>query len=371
MFYWYFPQSSGPLVLWLQGGPGASSMMGALYELGPVALDPASMKLERRPVSWGEYPLLFLDSPVGSGYSFARSKAAFAHNSEDAARDLATALAALKAKYPLPDRLVIAGESYGGHYLPALGAHILSLKDFPFQLEAVLIGDGMTDPAVQVRTKPSSAFTFGLIDEAQLAQAQAFADRSSELAKAGSFEESFVFRQQMEHVVKNASGINEYDVRTTVQYTWQEARLAKFLNQEEVQKMFHAEVPFPANKTKVKKDFKNDRMRNKKPEVEKILAANVTLLLYQGQFDWKDGYTSNEPWIAGMRWHGAEAYKTAKRTQWRRAPDDELAGYWRSAENLHQVLVLGAGHMAPMNQPANCLDMVRRVIGPANNVVLV
>ena len=39
--------------------------------------------------------------------------------------------------------------SYGGHYVPSLGNYLLQ-NPGPFQLEAVMVGDGLTDPAIQV-----------------------------------------------------------------------------------------------------------------------------------------------------------------------------------------------------------------------------
>lgn len=39
--------------------------------------------------------------------------------------------------------------SYGGHYVPSLGNYLLQ-NPGPFQLEAVMVGDGLTDPATQV-----------------------------------------------------------------------------------------------------------------------------------------------------------------------------------------------------------------------------
>lgn len=44
-WFWYFPvegheESETPLVLWLQGGPGASSLFGLFEELGPFSVDP-------------------------------------------------------------------------------------------------------------------------------------------------------------------------------------------------------------------------------------------------------------------------------------------------------------------------------------------
>ena len=65
----------GPLVLWLNGGPGASSMMGAFTELGPVVLaadaPDGSPRLQLNPFAWTQAAtMLFLESPTGVGFSW-------------------------------------------------------------------------------------------------------------------------------------------------------------------------------------------------------------------------------------------------------------------------------------------------------------
>lgn len=39
-----------------------------------------------------------------------------------------------------------------------------------------------------------------------------------------------------------------------------------------------------------------------------------------------------------------------------------VAGYARAQDVLTQVIVAGAGHMSPMNQPYNTLDMFHRYL---------
>jgi len=63
-----------------------------------------------------------------------------------------------------------------------------------------------------------------------------------------------------------------------------------------------------------------------------------------------------------MQWPGIAGYLQAERMIWRRAVDGNVAGYWRRFKNLEQVVVLGAGHMVPMNQPLSALDMIQRFV---------
>ena len=62
MFFWYFPKPGQPLLVWLQGGPGGSSMFGLFAEMGPFNSD-ASLKLIKRPAgAWTDkYAMLFID----------------------------------------------------------------------------------------------------------------------------------------------------------------------------------------------------------------------------------------------------------------------------------------------------------------------
>lgn len=370
LFYWYFPSEgaapSAPLTLWLQGGPGSPDMLGLIYELGPVTLAEGGVPKRRAAAeTWATHvPLLFVDSPVGTGWSFAEGDDGYARNQTAVAATLHAFLLRFRELHPeVPTKLFVAGESYGGHYIPALSAYMIEHPG-PFTLEAVAIGDGLTDPETQVLTKPHLAYSFGLIDEKQLAQAQAFAQAAHDSAVAGDYITAAARREDMESLVMNISGINPYDVRTTENYDWQDVRLQQFFSQNATKDALH----IPRERTfgtsdRVGQCLAGDVMRSQKGSVEKLLIAGVKVMLYQGQFDWKDGVVSNEAWIQTLQWPGAEGWLNATRTTWRRACDGQIAGYWRRWHNLEQVVVLGAGHLVPMNQPLSAIDMVLRFLG--------
>ncbi|KAG0211070.1 hypothetical protein BGX33_004521 [Mortierella sp. NVP41] len=62
--------TKGDAEIWLQGGPGGSSMIGLFYETGPIHVT-EDLKLTRNPNIWAnEYSMLFIEQPVGTGYSF-------------------------------------------------------------------------------------------------------------------------------------------------------------------------------------------------------------------------------------------------------------------------------------------------------------
>lgn len=83
MFFWFFPAESGaadaPVLLWLQGGPGATSLFGLFDENGPYECRDGRPSL--RKYSWSkQYNLLYIDNPVGTGYSFTGHEQGYARN---------------------------------------------------------------------------------------------------------------------------------------------------------------------------------------------------------------------------------------------------------------------------------------------------
>ncbi|KAJ0048529.1 hypothetical protein Pint_17087 [Pistacia integerrima] len=82
--FYYFIESErspedDPLLLWLTGGPGCSGFSGLVYEIGPLSFDykNSGEKLPTfllNPYSWTKVAnIIFLDAPVGTGFSYAKS----------------------------------------------------------------------------------------------------------------------------------------------------------------------------------------------------------------------------------------------------------------------------------------------------------
>ena len=83
-------KKDAPVLLWLNGGPGASSLLGFYDELGPFEITP-NLTLAPRAVSWTlDAYLLALDNPLGVGFSHTNSKARMATNQSTVGADLST-----------------------------------------------------------------------------------------------------------------------------------------------------------------------------------------------------------------------------------------------------------------------------------------
>jgi len=111
-----------PIILWFNGGPGCSSLLGAFQELGPYLVDDElSPNFQVNDHSWNNNAsLLFLESPAGVGYSIAKNPSDYPTNDFRQSEDAIKALLDWFSKFPefKPNAFYISGESYGGIYVP-------------------------------------------------------------------------------------------------------------------------------------------------------------------------------------------------------------------------------------------------------------
>lgn len=159
LHYWFAEAeaphaSTMPVVLWLNGGPGSSSILGMLQEHGPLLIN-VTGGLMRNPYAWTKQAnLLVLESPAGVGYSFC---AAMKVGGNCNNTDITTARAAraalqdfFKTKFPelRKNGFFITGESYAGVYIPTLTKEILDQAP-EINMQGIAVGDPCTDTPSQ------------------------------------------------------------------------------------------------------------------------------------------------------------------------------------------------------------------------------
>ncbi|KAI7994332.1 Serine carboxypeptidase-like 34 [Camellia lanceoleosa] len=159
MFYWFFEATykpeNKPVLLWLNGGPGCSSIgYGAAEELGPFfpQNDTRTLKFNNR--TWNKAAnLLFLESPVGVGFSYTNTSADIDQLGDTiTAKDSYIFLVNWFRRFPQfkSHEFYISGESYAGHYVPQLAEQIFdnnknAPKDDYINLKGFIIGNALLD----------------------------------------------------------------------------------------------------------------------------------------------------------------------------------------------------------------------------------
>lgn len=159
MFFWFFPAMNSardaPVMLWLQGGPGASSLYALFNEHGPFSVA-KSHGLKLRNHTWvATHSVIYLDNPVGTGYSFTSDDGGYSTNQASVGLNVYTALVqffTLFHEYQNND-FYVTGESYAGKYVPAVSYSIhLNNPDakVKINLKGLAIGNGLVDPINQL-----------------------------------------------------------------------------------------------------------------------------------------------------------------------------------------------------------------------------
>ena len=165
-YFAYFESRSSPandpLLMWINGGPGCSSMMGLFMEQGPCRVNEYGNGTNKNHYSWIEVAnTFFLDQPIGVGFSYdSGPEPGGSNGSLAASEDIYAFMRLWYAHFPelRASPFHIAGESYGGHYIPIFASHIIAENELALReghkqdivpLASVMIGNGIFDPLRQ------------------------------------------------------------------------------------------------------------------------------------------------------------------------------------------------------------------------------
>lgn len=97
-----------------------------------------------------------------------------------------------------------------------------------------------------------------------------------------------------------------------------------------------------------------------------VLPCRTQILVYSGQFDLICNSLGTSRYLQQLLWPGVGLYRAANRSVW--MVDGKVAGFWQEGGGLVHVVVTGAGHMAPADQPAACYDMVQTFLESATRM---
>ncbi|XP_062176462.1 serine carboxypeptidase-like 18 [Alnus glutinosa] len=180
--FYYFVESErspkdDPLVLWLTGGPGCSAFSGLVYEIGPLSFDytnssRSSPTFKLNPYSWTKVAnIIFLDAPVGTGFSYANSWEGYSMTDTLSAAQTYTFLRKWLIAHPtfLRNPLYIAGDSYSGIVVPIIVQKISDANEDgrkpAMNLQGYVLGDPTTVPHDDYNSRISFAHRKTLISD--------------------------------------------------------------------------------------------------------------------------------------------------------------------------------------------------------------
>lgn len=368
LFFWFFPSRSSyandPVVLWLQGGPGSSSLTGLFLENGPFQVK-SKHGLKFRSQSWIEtHSIIYIDNPVGTGFSFTKD-GGYLENEAQVGEQLYEALLQFFQLFPnlQKNQFFVTGESYAGKYVPAVSHTILKQNPsakLKINMQGLAIGNGFCDPENQL-IHGDYLYQIGLIDISSKGIIDKMTQDAINLIRAKQWPQAATIFQKLFFdtptcIFSNITGFHNLynflqvdEISTTY--------LDKYLEREDVKNAIHVGNTTFGDGSVVKLHLNTDFTQSITPLLTDLL-DNYRVLMYSGQLDIIVPYPSTENFLQKLNFKEANVYKTAPRYQWN--VNNELAGYVKQAGKLTELIVRNAGHFVPTDQPRWALDMITR-----------
>jgi len=355
------------LIIWLSGGPGCSSMYALMSENGPYLFD-KNYNIVYNRYSWNEdYDLMFMDQPVGTGYSqlfndsqYCKDQKCVAKNFYEFLLNFVTIHHPEYAGVPI----TITGESYAGHYIPAISEYLLKAGNPLINLAAIAIGNGLTDLEVQLRGNPLYVKENKQVEGLKLFAANSISMLCSVGALYRNLLSDAICLMGIGFIAELAGIINLYHINSTDTYEEIVAYQSKFMNDTYVQKAFGIENWRPIRG--LCDPIVNNRMNNDicTPITDSIaytLDKGIHVLLYYGDLDYICNWRGGEHLADSIKWKGQNEYKKIKYKDFEY--NNKTCAKYKKQDNLIYMVVLNAGHLVPTDQPEVSLYMLREFMG--------
>lgn len=392
-FFWKFSKADedlNTLIIWLNGGPGCSSMDGALVENGPFRVD-KNLKLVANEGSWHtRADLLYVDQPVNTGFSVSNG------NEQKFDDDLTLTtqhfMDFLENYFKVfsDDQfkdLIIAGESYSGQYVPLLAEAIqkrneqVNDESKKYNLRGILVGNGWMDPDTQSLSYLPFALSKGIIDkdnplflrlleEQEICQ-KAILNRGSDAHQPFQYTQCENIVQTILLATQNTSAdvpsnevcmnMYSYNLRDSFPacgMNWPEEVLhvPGFFDRPGVMEALNLD----SSKVPHWKECNLDvyfHLKNEKaiPSVRKLpalLESGLKVILYNGEMDLLCNEKGILDMIDNLQWGGEKGFSSnTKEYSWNyrdhETKTDLLAGNILLDRNLTYITVHNASHMVP------------------------
>ncbi|KAL8154377.1 hypothetical protein V2J09_012137 [Rumex salicifolius] len=380
--YYYFVESeyeshSKPLLLWLNGGPGCSSLgYGAMQELGPFRVESDGKTLYRNRFAWNKAAnVLFLESPAGVGYSYSNRSSDYAKSGDKkTADDNLTFLLNWLERFPEYKKrdFFIAGESYAGHYVPQLAYNVvnhnkkLKEEEIVLCLKGIMMGNAVINDETDTKGMIDYFWTHAMISDESRNAIFKHCDFSPSAAT-----QSETCAVAYTDASEELGNIDIYNIYAPVCFSSNLTTLPQtpnigvvdpcsstyvnaYLNLPQVQKALHANVTKLDHAWSSCSEILNwsDSPSSVTPILTKLMAGGLRVWIFSGDVDGRVPVTSSKYSINTMKPH--------VKTKWYPwVVKKEVGGYTQVYEgNLTFATVRGAGHTVPSYQPKRALRLI-------------
>ena len=397
MFYWFYKTThqdgykKRPIVLWLQGGPGSSGTgLGNFLEIGPL-----DENLESREKSWiHSVSLLFVDSPVGVGFSQVDNISLIPNDKEKIADDLVEMLTVFMEMHSYLDKtpFYIFGQSYGGNmavYLASALQKKINLKEINMSLKGVGIGNSCVSSTDAYINRPTMLYVMSIIDHATYVKMNKTVWIAYEAGEKGNWNSTELYNG--ENLITNMhsgkipcmSMYNILDMAPVTEFsdltsndgyykcgefdTIYSMNISKLMNEDVRKKLgiIPDDITWKSFSSEVSRvQFnKSDFYKPSWQRVDDLLKnSDLDIVVYQGQLDVICNTAGTLGWIRRLTWPGLSGFRSAKR-QTLYHPDTKAPQMFvKNYGHLTMYWVLDAGHVVPADTPEAALRILEATV---------
>uniref|UniRef100_A0A8C3WGF3 Carboxypeptidase n=1 Tax=Catagonus wagneri TaxID=51154 RepID=A0A8C3WGF3_9CETA len=397
LHYWFVesqkdPKSS-PVVLWLNGGPGCSSLDGLLTEHGPFLIA----------------NVLYLESPAGVGFSYSDDKS-YVTNDTEVAQSNFEALKDFFRLFPeyKDNELFLTGESYAGIYIPTLA--VLVMQDPSMNLQGLAVGNGLSSYEQNDNSLVYFAYYHGLLGNRLWFSLQTHCCSQNKCNFYDSKDPDCVTNLQEVSRIVGSSGLNIYNLyapcaggvpshlkyekdtivvpdlgniftRLPLKRVWHQTLLrsggrvnldppctnttaaSTYLNNPYVRKALHIPEQLPRwdmCNFLVNIQYRRLYQSMYSQYLKLLTPQKYRILLYNGDVDMACNFMGDEWFVDSLN-----QKMEVQRRPWLVDYGDsgeQIAGFVKEFSHIAFLTIKGAGHMVPTDKPQAALTMFSRFL---------
>ncbi|OAK99268.1 carboxypeptidase cpdS precursor [Phaeosphaeriaceae sp. SRC1lsM3a] len=411
LYFWFFPSENedagDEITIWLNGGPGCSSLEGFLQENGPISWQYGSAPFAvYNPWNWANLTnMVWVEQPVGTGFTQGNATAT---SQEETAAEFLGFFKNFVETFGLKNRKVyITGESYAGRYVPYIANAMVDKNDTeyydvkgimfydPSVAEDVLLED---IPAVPFVDRWSGLFNFNesftkdIHERADQCGYTDYIEKHLTFPPTGKFptpannskvEGCNLWEDIYTNVFYSNPCFDVYAIATTCPLLWDVLGFPGsfdylpegeqiYFNRTEVQKAINAPIqPWAECSNGV---LDTDTSAQSSWEViPKVIDALDRTVIVHGELDFILLYNGTLMAIQNMTWGGMQGFQTAPSDPFFVPYHEDISltslsakgimGTTHTERKLTWVAQALSGHMVPQYQPSSAYRQLEFLLG--------
>ncbi|KAI6205180.1 hypothetical protein M3Y94_00763500 [Aphelenchoides besseyi] len=415
LFYWLTQSSSStsqtdPVLLYLNGGPGCSSMNALMTEMGPYRITNDGKKLTNNPFAWNRFAhIIYLDAPAGVGLS-KNNVGNYTFTDSQVASDNLEALLQFFQRFPelTANDFYVGGESYAGTYVPMLADLIIkNAKEFP-TFKGIIVGNGCLNEKLRFNSQIVFNYNHDFIAEedyrnavisccngksAETCDWYALANGSRRKCAeiANSLEEanfysgldpyfinySCYFNESSDSIEQPHSSIKSTSFHfrrrksqrfelATKQSCLVENVYVPYINREDVQRAIHVvpQIEFESCSEKISEHYIVE-YEDMSEFVDRIVAAEKQVLFFNGDADTVCSFVHNQKFVKLLGYQ-----LISSRRAWNYANKvPSVAGYYTGYNGVDFLTIQNGGHFSAstLEKPRESLQMFYNFLRGTHN----